>query len=485
MKNSFFFRLSVIFIIVLLLLGLTYTYFIALTAKNYFQETTQKLNSNVAESMLLEVKPFIDGKVNEEALGKIMHSMMAVNPSLEVYLLDTEGVILSYVVLHKKVKLKSVSLEPVLEFIDDKSDNLILGDDPRHPKGNTIFSATPVYVDKALMGYVYMVLVSEKYEDISSTLLGSYALTLSVKLLTISFLAAVVIGLSLIWLLTRNLRSIIKTFKQFEEGDLKVRIPEGKAKGELVVLSRTFNSMADKILDNIESLKKVDSLRRELIANVSHDLRSPLAVIHGYIETIYMKDETLSKEERKKYLEIILNVSEKLKKLVGDLFELSKLETEQIAVKKEPLLINELMHDASQSFEILAKQKSITIEKDISATIPYVSADIALMDRVIQNLLDNAIKYTPENGKVKLKVDATKQKVDVLVENTGKGIPEEDIPSLFDRYYKGNKEDSNIEGSGLGLAITKKILDIHESAIKVSSSTGGLTSFSFSLPVMS
>ncbi len=469
----------------MLLLGLTYSYFVAITAKNYFQETTQKLNANVAQSLLMEVKPFVDGKVNEEALGKIMHSMMAVNPSLEVYLLDTEGQILSYVVFDKKVKLKSVSLDPVLDFIDHKSDNLILGDDPRHPKGTTIFSATPVHENDVLMGYVYIVLVSEKYENISSTLLGSYAITLSIKLLTVTFLAAVIIGLSLIWLLTRNLRSIIKAFKQFEGGDLNVRIPEEKVKGELVVLSRTFNSMADKILDNIESLKKVDALRRELIANVSHDLRNPLAVIHGYIETIYMKDDTLSPEERKKYLQIILNVSDKLKKLVADLFELSKLEANQIVVKKEPLLINELMQDASQSFEILAEQKNITIEKDISASIPFVKADIALIDRVIQNLLDNAIKYTPQNGKVKLKVNSNANKVDVFVENTGQGIPKEDIPNLFDRYYKTNKEQSNIEGSGLGLAITKKILDIHESAITVSSNVGGLTSFSFSLLAMS
>ena len=485
MKNSFFVRLSLIFVIVLLLLGLTYSYFVAITAKNYFQETTQRLNSNVAKSLLMEVKPFVDGKVNEEALGKIMHSMMAVNPSLEVYLLDTEGQILSYVVFDKKVKLKSVSLEPVLQFIEEKGENLILGDDPRHPKGTTIFSATPVCENDVLMGYVYMVLVSEKYEDISSTLLGSYAITLSTKLLIITFLAAVAIGMTLIWLLTRNLRNIIKIFKQFESGDLGVRIPKEKAKGELMVLARTFNSMADKILDNIESLKKVDALRRELIANVSHDLRNPLAVIHGYIETIYMKDDSLSQEERRKYLEIILNVSEKLKKLVADLFELSKLETNQINVKKEPMLINELVQDASLSFEILAEKKNITIEKDIAASIPFVKADIALIDRVVQNLLDNAIKYTPENGKVKLQVNSTKEKVDVLVENTGKGISEEDLPSLFDRYYKANKEESNIEGSGLGLAITKKILDIHESVITVSSNADGPTCFSFSLPIMS
>lgn len=484
MKNSFFIRLSVIFVLILLLLGITYVYFTVITAQNYFQETTQKLNSHVAESMLQEVQPFVDGKVNEEALGKIMHSMMAVNPSLEVYLLDKEGKILSFVVLDKKVKLTQVSVEPIIEFINNKGSQLVMGDDPRHPKGATIFSATPVYENSELKGYVYMVLVSEKYENISSTLLGSYALTLGIKILTVSFFAAFIIGLVLIWMLTRNLRKIIRTFKQFEDGDLHARIPEENAKGELVILSRTFNSMADKILENIESLKKVDLLRRELIANVSHDLRNPLAVIHGYIETIYLKNESLSAQERKKYLEIILNVSEKLKKLVADLFELSKLETKQISIKKEPLLINELVQDASQSIELMAKNKGITIEKDISASIPYVNADIAMMDRVIQNLLDNAIKYTPENGKVKLKVASKNREVEVYIENTGEGIPRKDIPFLFDRYYKANKEDNHIEGSGLGLAIAKKILDIHQSVIRVNSDIKGLTSFSFSLPVM-
>lgn len=485
MKNSFFIRLSIIFVLILVLLSFTYVYFTVLTAQNYFLETTQKLNSHVAESMLQEVPPFVNGKVNEEALGKIMHSMMAVNPSLEVYLLDTEGKILSFVVLDKKVKLSQVSMEPVHEFLKNKGAYLVLGDDPRHPKGSTIFSAAPVYENKVLKGYVYMVLVSEKYENISSTLLGSYALTLGAKILTISFFAAFIIGLALIWMLTKNLRKIIHTFKQFEEGDLHARIPKENAKGELIILARTFNSMADKILENIESLKKVDLLRRELIANVSHDLRNPLAVIHGYIETIYIKNESLSPEDRKKYLEIILNVSEKLKKLVADLFELSKLETNQIALKKEPLLINELMQDASLSFELLAKQKGITIEKEISSSIPYVQADIALMDRVLQNLLDNAIKYTPENGKVKLKVAAKNQNIEVQVQNTGEGIPNKDLPFLFDRYYKANKEENRIEGSGLGLAITKKILDIHHSSIKVSSELHGITSFSFSLPIMS
>ncbi|MTI32158.1 sensor histidine kinase [Xanthovirga aplysinae] len=482
MKNSLFIRLSFIFVIILLLIGLAYALITTITAKKYFEETTQRLHAGVAEHMLLEVEPFVDGKVNEEALGKIMHSMMAVNPSLEVYLLDPHGKILSYVVLDKKVKLNSVSLEPVLSFIENKGNKLILGDDPRHPKGSTIFSATAVYDQSKLMGYVYMVLVSEKFESITSTLIGSYALTLGAQLLFISLIAAFIIGLSLIWLLTKNLRGIVHIFRRFEEGDMKARIPEAYAKGELSVLSRTFNRMADKILQNIEELKNVDQLRRELIANVSHDLRNPLAVIHGYIETIIIKDETLSAEDRKKYLQIILKGSERLKKLVADLFELSKLETKQIVLNKEPFLINELLLDSSRGFELLAEQKGITLKKDISSTIPPVKADIALIERVIQNLLENAIKYTPEEGHISLRVIKKKEEVEVSIENSGEGIPKQDIPYIFDRYYKTNQEKDQTEGTGLGLAISKKILEIHKASISVASSTKGPTVFCFSLP---
>jgi hypothetical protein len=118
-----------------LILGLAYILITAVAADRYFKETTQRLNSGVARSMLDEVTPFVNGEVNEEALGKIMHSMMAVNPSLEVYLVDPEGKILSFVVLYKKVKLNSISLDPVLEFLDNDGEGYILGDDPRNPGG--------------------------------------------------------------------------------------------------------------------------------------------------------------------------------------------------------------------------------------------------------------------------------------------------------------------------------------------------------------
>lgn len=483
LRHSLLWRLSAAFLCLLLLLGLAYMIITTVAANRYYQETTQKLNANVASEMLLEVDPFVNGEVNKDALSALMHSMMAVNPRLEVYLLSPTGEILSYVVLKKKVKLTQVSLEPVKEFLVHQGQTYILGDDPRNPGHKTIFSATEVRENGILQGYVYMVLVSEKFENVANTLLGSYWLRISSRSFIITLIAAFLIGLGLIILLTRNLREIISTVKKFEEGDLQARIPLKNNKGEMAVLSRTFNQMAETILHNIDELKNVDALRRELIANVSHDLRNPLAVMHGYIETLMIKDQDVSPEERQKYYKIILESSNRLKSLVTDLFELSKLETGQMKPRMEAFRINEMLQDASLKYKLLAENKKVDFQTNIDRSLPLVYADISMIDRVIQNLVDNALKYTPEKGWIKLDVHQKNGLVEIDVENSGEGIPESDLSSIFDRYYKVSKEKSNIEGTGLGLAIVKKILDLHKVNIHVESSPDTCTRFAFSLPL--
>lgn len=481
-KNSLFWRTSFVFLLLLLLIGLAYVFITAYSAQQYYAETTQRLNSHVAEHMLLEVQPFIDGEVNEDALHHIMHSMMAVNPMLEVYLLDNEGKILSYVVLDKKVKLQYVEIEPIQEFVQTKGKQFVLGDDPRNPGNQTVFSATPVSENGKQLGFVYMVLVSEQYENISDTLWNSYLLNLSSRFFLLTLSAAFVLGLIIIWLLTRNLRKIIETVRQFEKGNLQARIPI-KSSGELANLSHTFNHMADTILGNIEDLKQVDKLRRELIANVSHDLRTPLAVIHGYVETMMMKQGKMSPEEEQKYLQIILNSSDNLKKLVSDLFELTKLEARQVELSKQPFVISELIWDAHKKYEVLAQAKNLKIHTEIDAKEAVVYADLRLMERVIQNLVDNAIKYSPEDSEINLKLSQEGKEVVVSVSNSGEGIAEEELPQIFNRYYKTEKHTSQNKSTGLGLAIVKNILEMHNSLIQVKSKLNQYTTFYFQLPI--
>lgn len=486
-RESIFWRISILFFLILVLLGISYTMITISIAKRYSDETTQRLNSNVASHMLIEVNPFVEGKVNEEALGKIMHSMMAVNPSLEVYLLDPQGKILSFVVLDKKVKLQYVSIEPIEQFIRENGKSLIYGDDPRNPGKTKIFSATAVHEKDQLQkdqlqGYVYMVLASEESENIATALRESYLLKIGTQSFVVTLVAALIIGLLVLWLLMRSLREIIDTVKKFGEGDLRPRIPI-RSKGELAALSITVNTMADTILRNMEDLKQVDNLRRDLIANISHDIRTPIAIIHGYVETLIMKHNTLNEQKQREYLQTIIKSTERLKRLMSDLFELSKLESRQIKPKMEPFFMFDLLQDLGRKYTLLAQERNIKLETELLSKMPVVCADIALIERVLQNLIDNALNYTPENGKVQIKMEEHNKHVNVSVINTGRGIASEELPKIFDRYYKVENNKSS-RGTGLGLAIVKNILEIHQTDIQVRSESQGNTIFFFKLPTV-
>jgi signal transduction histidine kinase len=421
-------------------------------------------------------------------MDKIMHSMMAINPSIEVYLLDTSGLILNYVAPYKKVKLTTVNLKPVITFLETNGQQFIKGDDPRNPGVQKEFSAAPITEANRLVGYVYVVLASEEYDMAAQDLIGNYIMRLGGKTMIITLLTTLAAGLLIFWFITRYLNKIIVTVKRFKDGNLKERIPI-ESSGELRALAITFNEMAEELLDNIEKIKTTESLRRELVANVSHDLRTPLSIIHGYVETMLMKADALSSEQRNQYLETILKSTERLKKLVGDLFELSKLEAKEIVPKKEPFFITELVQDVSQKHKLIAEQKNLTIVPVVDNNVPMVHADISLIERVLQNLMDNAIKFSRDGGIITIETHSQGENVEVKITDTGKGIAKEDIPMVFDRYFSQSKasgedqQDVSKTGIGLGLAIVKKILEIHDATIQLTSKLNKGSSFSFHLPV--
>lgn len=480
--GNLFIRLSLTFFVILLSMGLLYFYYSLSIAEMHFQEKNQRLNAGIAEGITQELKPFLDGKLNEEATDHIMHYMMGVNPSIEVYLLGPAGKILNYVAPYKRVKLTEVDLSPIHQFLGSDHSEMILGDDPRNPGKKKVFSASKVAENGITLGYVYVILASEEYDSVSETLFGSYIMRLGYRYGLITLGAALVIGILSIWLITKNLRNIIDTVKRFQNGEMSARIKVTKG-GEINKLAVAFNEMADTIVGNIENLKSMENLRRELVGNVSHDLRTPLAVIHGYIETLMIKEDSLAKGEKEKYLSRALEGTERLKKLVEELFELSKLEAKQIQPTKEPFFINELIDDITQKYSILAKEKGISIKADIQSEPCLVYADVSLIERVLQNLIDNALKFTPENGKITMQINNSENQVEIKVSDTGKGIPKDQIPFVFDRYHIGDKRvtlDTN--STGLGLAIVKRILEIHDTTIELQSKFGKGTTFSFILP---
>ena len=480
--NSLYWKISGIFLVFTVLLTLVFILISGRISTEYNQEAQQKINGKIAQSALELVSPiFIDGKVNEAALKDLMHSMMVAHPSIEVYLLDPTGKILTYVVPGIDVKKDYVSLGPINQFLNRKGDKTIKGDDPKEPSSPKIFSAAKIIEENQHKGYLYIILASSEYTTAMAALKNSFILKLGVRSLLIAFLFTSILGLLAIWLITRSLNKIIYAVRSFKEGNHSVRI-NLKSGGELANVANTFNSMAETIEQNIVQLKSVEELRKELIANISHDLRSPIASIQGFTETILMKEKVLTEEERKKYLEIILQNSENLSKLVNDLFELSKLESNPQMIKQEPVQVAELVQDVADKFQILAKEKNISINTIYSKSLPLVYADVQMTDRVFQNILDNALKYCNPGDVITIELELLKESVKVKISDTGKGISEEELPYIFTRYYKGSKT-KGANSTGLGLAIVKKILDLHKSNIEVFSKVNQGTRFEFQLPL--
>lgn len=481
-SNRIYWKISLTLLALLVILGIVYVAITVNTEKRYFQEVNQRLYGSIADHTIKEVKPLIDGEVDTNAIQEIMHSMMVINPNVEVYLLDQKGKIITYVAPYKKVKLQRIDLEPVKTFINASQKPFIQGDDPRNPGEKKVFSAAPIMDGENLEGYVYIILASEEQAAVTSSLYSSRMIQLSSKLFFFTLFGAMAIGLLALWYITRNLRTIIDTVRRFKEGDYQARIPND-SKGDLTVLADTFNEMADQIVANIEQIKSVENLRRELIGNVSHDLRTPLAIMQGYIETLLLKDKTISEKDRRQYLEIVLSSSEKLSHLVSQLFEYSKLEANQIQPEKEPFFIAELAQDVFQKYQILAADKHINLQLKQDQNLPLVFADLGLVERAMQNLIDNALKFTPSGGNVTLELIPSEKHVEVRIADTGPGIPEAEQIYIFERYRQAKQLKTDAQkGAGLGLAIAKKIMELHNSALQVKSRPNEGATFFFKLP---
>ncbi len=486
--NRLIYKLALTFLFIVLLTGSAFIFITLYFSDRYFEETSQRLNAHVADHLIAEkfkdADPFLpNGSVNKPLFGDIMHDMMAVNQGIEVYLLDDDGRVEYSVVLDHSDTTRSekwVDLGPVKQFIASKGEQYILGDNPRDPNNPKIFSAAYFNAENQ-SGYIYIILAGEQFEAVTDSLLSSYFIKLGLVASGLTMFFATIIGLVSIWFLTKNLREIIQKVKRFQEGDMSVRI-EKPENNDLSLLAFAFNDMADTIVKNINEIKSVDNLRKELIANVSHDLRTPLSILQGYAETLEMKSKTLSEGEKERYFQIIRNSSEKLSRLVSQLFEYSKLEANQVEAHKEPFQITELALDISSKLNMIADKKNITIEMNADENVPLVFADISLVERAIQNLMDNAIKFTMESGKITITISSDNQAVEVMVKDTGPGIPEEEQSIIFERFRQANA-NKEPQGAGLGLAIVKKIMEIHNSSIKVISKPDFGTAFFFQLPI--
>ena len=494
MFRSLYSKLAAVVLVLFSVVALLMVTLVIYATDMYRQEVNQKLNIDLAENIVKEKILISDGKIDRDALEYIFHILMVINPSIELYLLDPTGKILEYSAAPGKVKREKVSLNPLDKWLSGDIAIPLLGDDPRNLAGQKVFSAAPIHQQDKLEGYLYVILGGEKYDTVAQKIQDSFILKMSSWMIVSAIAFTGIIGLLIFALLTRRLKKLTAGVDAFKRGEnlSNIDLPREKESvfqgDEVDNLSWTFREMAKRIEEQIEKLQKSDLLRRELVANVSHDLRTPLATLTAYIETMQLKDSTWSPDERQKYLKVAGKHCKRLSSLVDDLFELASLDAKETKLNLESFSIAELVQDVVQNYELSAKENNITLTSNIGQDLSFVTGDIRLVERVLENLIINALRHTPEGGTISLILTPSDEYMSVQVLDTGVGIPKEALPQIFDRFYKiDNKGDTSasLSGFGLGLAIAKRIMVLHGGGIEVDSELHTGTCFTFSFPIHS
>ena len=482
--RSFYFKLIAIFSGIMILFGALVAYTSIQASSRIIQESIQKTNKDLAKRLVTEFQPIVDDNFDEQAIAAKLRELSGANPQFDFYLLGRQGMIKSFIqgqTSNQEPESPMVDVKPLDRFIDGEP-LPILGMDPLNPVLLKPFSAANITIMGEEDCYIYVVLEGNEFTQTADMIEDSYILRGSLIFIGTILVIGLAIGFFIFRMLTRRLDVMKKTVEDFERGELNKRIPL-KSNDEITELSRCFNNMADTVVESMNEMKKADKLRRDLVANVSHDLRNPLSSIQGYMETIQMKGDTLSREELQNYLEPVLANTKKLNRMINDLFDLSKLDAENVTPNLEHISLAELVQDLVQQFIPIAEQKNIEI-KTIYPENPHaqIYADISLLDRALSNLIDNAIQHTPEGGTVTIRSIQNGKDISLEISDSGKGIAESDIPHIFDRFYQVDKSRSNSSGAGLGLSIAQKILELHGAKITVQSLLNKGTTFKILMP---
>lgn len=487
-------KLSAAVLLLFIALGAVLLYTTSITSERYALEVTQRLNRDIAIHAAEDMALFENGQVNQVALKELAHHVMFMNPIVEVYLLDLQGNILSHALPYETVLIDKVEMSPLRDFMNQSRALPIFGDDPRNPGQQQVFSISPVASDGETAGYLYTVLGGRSYAGLRESLRENYNLRAGALTMAGSLLVAIVIGALIFSSLTRPLQRLLTQVRNYRDStlDAQLGVAEQIPNDEIDELNIAVNAMSRRIDQQIQALESSDKTRRELIANVSHDLRTPLASMQGYLETLLLKQDELDPTQQRQYLEIAHKHSRRLNELIRELFELSKLESNSAKPKLEPFTLMELVQDTMQDFEFKAGERNITLSATCADNNLVVVADIAMIHRVLENLLDNAIRHTPRDGQVMLTISSDSDKrienARIEIKDTGHGIAAHEIPHIFDRFYRPadtTNFESESERNGLGLAIVKRIIELHRSKVDVFSEPEQGTAFVFWLPQMS
>ena len=469
--SSLFSRLVTVYIsiltVTLIILFITFTN----TFRSYFVQYTQDMMIKQAQSLAEEYyKLGHFSNYREEGVEKIFYRIEVMESYMQAtsWLVRQDGTVLALsdkgvVPIDYQNILNRQDIEKVFE-----------GNIVRIENGFKEYFSTPVLtvgypieireeIYFALFIHTPMPVILETIDEVRNIILQVVGLIGSFLFVWIYFISKQ---------MTRPLKEMNAVAKTIASGQFDKRI-EIRGKDEIAELGMSFNNMA-------QELDKIEENRNSFIANISHDLRSPLTSIQGFVTAIL--DGTIPPENQEKYLKIVLNESKRMINMTNIILDLSKLEEGRVPIEKVPININRMIETVALTLENRAKEKDVQVKIELDTKCNYILGDMDGISRVLQNLLDNALKFVNEHGEIKIITTSYRNKVWVGICNSGPAIPREQQKMIWDRFYKGDRSrGQDKRGVGLGLVIVKEILKQHGEMVGVRSEPGEMVTFYFSL----
>ncbi len=482
MKNllprSLTYRLLLALGLSLLTLGLGQFLLLHSRWESSVQEVEQRVNWNLAQELADTIQPFIDqGKLGQ--VFRLLNEAMEINPHIDLFLLNAQGRVLFPL---DRLQVPNVSLPEVKQFLEFSTNREVplRNIDPLVREREVIFSVAPLVLHNKEKGYLYANLESKRVFIAQRGVFDSSLLWGALVSTVLLLLAAVLLGSTLLLLITRPFTRLQQAVLSFTAGNLDARCPT-EGDDDIAKLGGAINQMADSAKARYEDLESRETLRQHLFADLGHDLGKPLTAMQGYLEQLAVGSEQLSEQEKTEKVEIALRNTKNFGRLLQDLFQLTALESSELKPQIEAFSIAELvLLDVLPEVKPLAEEHNISILTDVPEDIPPVLGDCLMILRVLANLLENAVRHNPSGTKVSLRLSTSEQRVTVEIHDDGPGISEELQGKIFQRYVSQRNEEGV---TGLGLAIVKKILQAHGEQIVLRSSPEEGTSFCFSLPV--
>lgn len=486
LPQTLFGRLLVVFLGFGLVMTLALLLVMQVSHRVYHLELDQTVNRELASRYVAANFLLTDAPLTAATLHRGLGKLSAANPDVDIYLLDPAGAIVASSVPAAEWRRRSVGLSPLHALLAGGSPP-ILGDDPRDATGREVFSVAPMAIPDCPATFLYIVLHRGEHAAGAARLRTLYAVGEGAGVLLLAATLAVALSVFVVRLLTRRLAVLDAAMRRFEEsgGGSAPDAPHAGTDGgdEIDRLAAAFRRLATQLESQMHALQSTDAMRRDVLANVSHDLRTPLTTLQTHLEALQADDGNLAPDERREYVAVALRQARRLIRLVAQLLEAAKLDAAQVRVEPEPFALGELLQDVAQKFALAAEQRGVTVSLDAAGDVPWVVGDVALIERVLDNLIDNALRHSPAGGRVELSLATHGAHVTVAVTDSGPGLAPEDAARIFERFYRGDRSRSGVTGhAGLGLSIVKSILELHGSRIDVDGRPGRGARFWFDLP---